>query len=69
MFSLGAWRTISNKHQSRRSRSALTQISNLNSSEEPLGVYVDLYSWGLGCDEAALEVHTPWMRNKTSPFS
>jgi hypothetical protein len=47
----------------------LTHISNLNSTNEPLGVRRHLCLCGFECGEDALEVHTRWVRNKISPFS
>ncbi len=47
----------------------LTQISNLNSPNEPSGVPRHLCLCGFECGEDAWEVHTPWVRNKISPLS
>ncbi len=46
-----------------------TQISNLNSTNEPSGVRRHLCLCGFECGEGALEVHTQWVTNQTSPFS
>ena len=48
--------------------SVLTHIFNLNSTNEPLGVRRHLCLCGFGCDETALDVHTPWGETPNQPI-
>ena len=54
---------------SRDPQELLTHISFLNFTYKPSDARHHQYSCGLERDEAAMEVPTPWVRNKTSLFS
>jgi hypothetical protein len=47
----------------------LPHISILNSTYEPLDAHLHLCLCRFERDEAALEVHTPWVRSQTNHFS
>jgi hypothetical protein len=47
----------------------LTHIPILNSTYEPLDAHLHLCLCRFERDEAALEVHTPWVRSQTNHFS